>query len=43
MTTYRQLTIWDVLDEMSSAPPTSTLAPVWECLDAALLPRPQSD
>ena len=36
MTTYRQLTIWDVLDEMSEAPPTSTLAPVWECLDAEL-------
>ncbi|MFN6538299.1 MAG: hypothetical protein RM021_018385 [Nostoc sp. EkiNYC01] len=36
MTTYRQLTIWDVLDEMSEAPPTSTLAPVWECLDVEL-------
>ncbi|NDJ25972.1 hypothetical protein GS682_31210 [Nostoc sp. B(2019)] len=36
MTTYRQLTIWDLLDEMSEAPPTSSLAPVWECLDAEL-------
>ncbi|WP_017653105.1 hypothetical protein [Fortiea contorta] len=36
MTAYRQLTIWDVLDEMSEAPPDSTLAPVWECLDAEL-------
>lgn len=36
MTTYRQLTIWDILDEMSEAPATSTLAPVWECLDAEL-------
>ncbi|BAY20044.1 hypothetical protein NIES21_59140 (plasmid) [Anabaenopsis circularis NIES-21] len=36
MTTYRQLTIWDVLDEVSSAPPNSSLAPVWECLDTEL-------
>ncbi|MBD2451160.1 hypothetical protein H6G76_29325 [Nostoc sp. FACHB-152] len=36
MTSYRQLTIWDVLDEVSSAPPTSSLAPVWECLDTEL-------
>ncbi len=36
MGTYRQLTIWDILDEMSVAPPTSTLAPVWECLDTEL-------
>jgi hypothetical protein len=36
MATYRQLTIWDVLDEMSVAPPTSTLAPVWKCLDTEL-------
>jgi hypothetical protein len=36
MATYRQLTIWDILDEMSVAPPTSTLAPVWECLDTEL-------
>ncbi|MCM0593857.1 MAG: hypothetical protein ACIWVG_11455 [Gloeotrichia echinulata HAB0833] len=36
MTTYRQLTIWDVLDEMSEAPPTSSLAPVWRCLDTEL-------
>lgn len=36
MATYRQLTIWDVLNEMSSAPPTSTLVPVWECLDTEL-------
>jgi len=36
MTTYRQLTIWDILDEMSEAPVTSSLTPVWECLDAEL-------
>ncbi|MBD2459381.1 hypothetical protein H6G80_35830, partial [Nostoc sp. FACHB-87] len=36
MTTYRQLTIWDILEEISVAPPTSTLAPVWECLDKEL-------
>nr|WP_322661292.1 hypothetical protein [Dendronalium sp. ChiSLP03b]MDZ8206574.1 hypothetical protein [Dendronalium sp. ChiSLP03b] len=36
MTMYRQLTIWDVLDEISVAPPTFSLAPVWECLDAEL-------
>ncbi|MBD6620795.1 hypothetical protein FNW02_34845 [Komarekiella sp. 'clone 1'] len=36
MTTYRQLTIWDVLDEISEAPATSSLAPVWECLDTEL-------
>lgn len=36
MTTYRQLTIWDVLDELSESPTTSTLAPMWECLDAEL-------
>jgi hypothetical protein len=36
MTKCRQLTIWDVLDEMSEAPVTSPLAPVWECLDAEL-------
>jgi hypothetical protein len=36
MTAYRQLTIWDVLDEMSLSPLTSSLAPVWECLDAEL-------
>jgi hypothetical protein len=36
MATYRQLTIWDVLDEMSSAPSTSSFAPVWDCLDAEL-------
>jgi hypothetical protein len=36
MTTYRQLTIWDILDEMSEAPATSTLAAVWDCLDAEL-------
>jgi hypothetical protein len=30
------MTIWDVLDEMSEAPPTSSLAPVWECLDTEL-------
>jgi hypothetical protein len=28
--------IWDVLDEISEAPPTSSLAPVWDCLDAEL-------
>ncbi|MBD2441170.1 hypothetical protein [Nostoc sp. FACHB-110] len=36
MSSYRQLTIWDVLEEVSSAPPTSSLAPVWECLDTEL-------
>ncbi|MCF2146967.1 hypothetical protein IQ276_010985 [Desmonostoc muscorum LEGE 12446] len=36
MTTYHQLTIWDVLDELSESPTTSTLAPMWECLDAEL-------
>lgn len=36
MTSYRQLTIWDILEEMSVALPTSTLAPVWECLDTEL-------
>jgi len=36
MTTYRQLTIWEILEEISAAPPTSTLAPVWECLDKEL-------
>lgn len=36
MTTYSQLTIWDVLDELSESPATSTLAPMWECLDAEL-------
>ena len=36
MTTYHQLTIWDVLDELSESPATSTLAPMWECLDAEL-------
>ncbi|MBD2480013.1 hypothetical protein [Anabaena sp. FACHB-83] len=36
MTTYRQLTIWEILEEISVAPPTSTLAPVWECLDKEL-------
>ncbi|OUL29668.1 hypothetical protein BV378_05720 [Nostoc sp. RF31YmG] len=36
MTAYRQLTIWDVLEEISVAPPTSSLAPVWDCLDTEL-------
>jgi hypothetical protein len=36
MTAYRQLTIWDVLDEISVAPPTCSLAPVWDCLDTEL-------
>ncbi|MEA5526709.1 hypothetical protein [Nodularia spumigena] len=36
MTKYRQLTIWDVLDELSEAPPTSSLDAVWDCLDAEL-------
>ncbi|BBD62902.1 hypothetical protein NIES2109_57520 (plasmid) [Nostoc sp. HK-01] len=36
MTTYRQLTIWEILEEISAAPPTSSLAPVWECLDTQL-------
>ncbi|ABA24851.1 conserved hypothetical protein (plasmid) [Trichormus variabilis ATCC 29413] len=36
MTVYRQLTIWDILDEISEAPPTSSLAAVWSCLDTEL-------
>ena len=36
MITYRQLTIWDILDEISEAPPISSLAAVWECLDTEL-------
>ncbi len=36
MTVYRQLTIWELLDEVSDSPPTSSLAPVWECLDTEL-------
>ncbi|MEA5517303.1 hypothetical protein, partial [Nodularia sp. UHCC 0506] len=36
MTKYRQLSIWDILDEMSEAPPTSSLDAVWDCLDAEL-------
>ncbi|OUL33996.1 hypothetical protein [Nostoc sp. 106C] len=36
MTAYRQLTIWDVLDEISEAPPNSSLAAVWDCLDTEL-------
>lgn len=40
MTTYRQLTIWDVLDELSESPPTSSLNAVWECLDAELWELP---
>lgn len=36
MTTYRQLTIWDVLDELAESPATSSLVPMWECLDAEL-------
>ncbi|BAZ02869.1 hypothetical protein NIES37_68820 [Tolypothrix tenuis PCC 7101] len=28
--------IWDLLDEISVAPPTSSLAPVWDYLDAEL-------
>lgn len=36
MTVYQQLTIWDILDEISEAPPTSSLAAVWECLDTEL-------
>ena len=36
MTTYRQLTIWDVLDELSESPPTSSLDAVWQCLDTEL-------
>jgi hypothetical protein len=30
------MTIWDILDELSESPATSTLAPMWECLDAEL-------
>ncbi|MBD2214387.1 hypothetical protein H6G27_31695 [Nostoc linckia FACHB-104] len=40
MTTYRQLTIWDVLDEISVAPPNSSLAPVWDCFDTELQDLP---
>jgi hypothetical protein len=36
MTVYQQLTIWDILDEVSEAPPTSSLAAVWSCLDTEL-------
>ncbi|MEH2279670.1 MAG: hypothetical protein V7K40_34130 [Nostoc sp.] len=36
MTTYRQLTIWDLLDELSESPPTSSFDAVWDCLDAEL-------
>ena len=36
MTTYHQLTIWDVLDELSESPPTSSLDAMWDCLDAEL-------
>ncbi|MFQ4144425.1 hypothetical protein [Chlorogloeopsis sp. ULAP02] len=36
MTAYLQLTIWDLLDEMSEAPLTSSLARVWDCLDVEL-------
>ncbi|WP_138506951.1 hypothetical protein [Nostoc sp. PA-18-2419] len=40
MTSYRQLTIWDILDEISEAPTTSTLDAVWECLDTELTDLP---
>nr|MDZ8063197.1 hypothetical protein [Nostoc sp. EkiNYC01] len=40
MTNYRQLTIWDILDEISEAPPTSSLNAVWECLDTELINLP---
>lgn len=40
MTSYRQLTIWDILDEISEAPTTSTLDAVWECLDTELTNLP---
>jgi hypothetical protein len=30
------MTIWDVLDELSESPATSSLVPMWECLDAEL-------
>lgn len=36
MTEFQQLTIWDILDELSSAPPDATLDIVWECLDLEL-------
>jgi hypothetical protein len=36
VTVFRQLTIWDVLDELSESAPTSSLDPVWECLDTHL-------
>ncbi|WP_138506006.1 hypothetical protein [Nostoc sp. PA-18-2419] len=40
MTSYGQLTIWDILDEISQAPTTSTLDAVWECLDTELTNLP---
>ncbi|MHC5861504.1 hypothetical protein [Nostoc sp.] len=36
MATYHQLTIWDVLDELSESPPTSSLDAMWDYLDAEL-------
>ena len=36
MTVFRQLTIWDMLEELSDAPPTVQLDPVWKCLDTQL-------
>lgn len=36
MSIYHQLTIWDILDEISETPPTSSLAAVWKCLDTEL-------
>ncbi len=30
------MTIWDVLDELSESPPTSSLDAVWQCLDTEL-------
>ncbi|MCW5318203.1 hypothetical protein GTQ43_32040 [Nostoc sp. KVJ3] len=30
------MTIWDVLDELSESPPTSSLDAMWDCLDAEL-------
>lgn len=36
MAEFHQLTIWDILDELSSAPPDATLDVVWECFDLEL-------
>jgi L-rhamnose mutarotase len=33
---YRQLTIWDVLDELAQSSSSAPLGPAWDCLDAEL-------